>query len=162
MKKINPDQKERLQGQLEEEDEELYEDLDDQEFKEKMISELEEQLRGGDEEDDEETSKKKKKVTGFMKRILDQQNEKSKKEAEELLEKLKNTDNLDDFELSEDDEKGEDDMEEEWNAEGADKKKKDNKRAKEPLQQGIAGRKKFHKEENGVVSSGAIEIEDYK
>ena len=160
MKKISLEQKERLQGQLEEEDEEGLEDLDDQAFKERMISELEEQLRGGEEED-EETSSKKKKVTGFMKRILDQQNEKSKREAEELLEKLKNTDNLDDFELSEGDDKGEDDMEEE-NAEGAEKKKND-KRTKEPLQQGMAGRKKFHKEENGVpATSGAIEIEDYK
>jgi len=166
MKKIDPDQKDRLYGQLAEEGEDLYEDLDDQQFKEKMMSELEEYLkRGGEEEDDEESSKKKKKATGFMKRMLDQQDEKSRQEAEELLAKFKNSYNLDDFQLSEEDQaKDEDEMEEE-KPEGEEKNK--NKRSKEPLEQGMAGRKKFHKEQEGNAAqnkntTGAIEIEDYK
>jgi len=166
MKKIDPDQKDRLYEQLAEEGEELYDDLDDQQFKDKMISELEEHLkRDDDEEDDEESSKKKKKVTGFMKRMLDQNKEKSRQEAEELLAKFKNSYNLDDFQLSEEDQaKDEDEMEEE-KPEGEEKNK--NKRSKEPLEQGMAGRKKFHKEQEGNAAqnkntTGAIEIEDYK
>ena len=130
LRKINPDQKERLQEQLEEDD-----DLDDNQFKNKLIQEIEDQLRM---EDEEEEEPKNKKLSGFMKKLSDQKKVTNRREAEALLERLKNTDNLDDFQLSEDEGNNwEGDMEEE-NPQGEDAKK--NKKKTDPLSSGQFGR----------------------
>jgi len=130
LRKINPDQKERLQEQLEEDD-----DLDDNQFKNKLIQEIEDQLRM---EDEEEEGPNNKKLSGFMKKLSDQKKVTNRREAEALLERLKNTDNLDDFQLSEDEGNNwEGDMEEE-NPQGEDAKK--NKKKTDPLSSGQFGR----------------------
>lgn len=120
------DKKEMLLKQLENGDDEL----DDEEFKEKIMDELEEQLRNAEAEENEETEQpkdgKKKKLPGFMQRLKEQQKNASRREAEELLEKLKNTGNLDDLELSDEEEaKGSDAEDDE---EGGEKKKKEEKK----------------------------------
>jgi len=121
LRKINPDQKDRLQQQLEE-DEFQDDDMDDNQFKNKLIQEIEDHLRR-EENDEEDDGTKKQKLSGFMKKLSEQKKVSNKREAEALLERLRNTDNLDDFKLSEDEEEQkEGDMEEE-NPQGDDKKK---------------------------------------
>src|SRR5690349_18317302 len=71
LKKVNPDKKEMLLKQIEDGDNEL----DDEAFKDKLMDELEEQLKHADEEEEETqpTDGKKKKLPGFMQRLKDQQ-----------------------------------------------------------------------------------------
>ena len=140
LKKIDVQQKERLQQLIE--DEVANDDnIDDEQFKSNLIKEIEEQLKQDEEEElDDARQGKKKKLTGFMKRLVDQQKIGSKREAQDLLERLKNNNNLDDFQMSEDDEAerdidGDDDV-----MEDEDQKKKEKEKPKSAIKDGFIGR----------------------
>lgn len=92
LQKINLDDKERLEQEIEGE----LEDLDDNEFKQRLIKELEDELLAN-----ETTTEKK--SNSFVKKILSQKKDAAKREAEELLEKLKGIDDLGDLDMDDPD-----------------------------------------------------------
>ena len=143
LKKIDAETRERLEQALNEEEEQM----DDQTFKDKLIAEIERELQAEEED-------KGKKKNSFMQRLINQKKEASRKEAEELLEKLKNTEDLDGFDISDPEKEKEEEDDDEETA-----NKKRSKEDKPKLDDPFVGRKKFHKDESNPTN---IHLEEPK
>ena len=146
LKKVNPDQKSKAEKDLDDDEA----GMNDDEFKSKLMQEIERELKKEDKVDS--------KLSGFYKKIMEQQQQNNRKEAEALLEKLKKSKNLDDLELSEEDLKNPDDEDELSENEGEELKKK-KKTEKATPQEEFSGRKKFLKDD---ANTNAISLEQPK
>mmetsp|Transcript_60112 Transcript_60112/g.69643 ORF Transcript_60112/g.69643 Transcript_60112/m.69643 type:complete len:713 (-) Transcript_60112:170-2308(-) len=144
-KKLNPEVRKRIEGHLKEDDQLLL-NLPDEEFKDAIVKQLEAELL-----EDEDEKSKKKKAPGFLQKLLLKSQDNSQQQANELLRKIKDSENLEDISIDEEDEeKGsegeEKDIGEQIDEDWGDAEPKPKKKVqKESLQskETFSGRQKF-------------------